>query len=129
MTEKKTLRNIVSENWDSIAKNLNLDIENKPENMLLMLSHLRPLLDSAAAAFPRPSVGVYSSVDDIYIEDLLIMEKMGFVDCTSYKNTAIGLTAKGADLIDCYHKSRNPNYTTNSQLIDEIIKLSDHLYD
>lgn len=107
---------------------MNLDIENKPENMLLMLSYLRPLLDSAATAFPRPSIGVYSSLDNIYINNLLIMEKMGFVDCTSYKNTAVGLTAKGADLIDYYHKSRNPNYITNSQLIDKIIKLSDHLF-
>jgi hypothetical protein len=126
MIEKKTLRTIVTKNWDNIAKTLKLDIENRPENVLLMLSHLRPYLDSAATAFPRPSIAVYSSVKQEYLKNIFILEKMGFVDGTTYQNS-FGLTLEGFDLMECYHKSINPNYLTESELIDKIIANADHL--
>jgi hypothetical protein len=119
---KRTLRSIVTENWNNIAKTLELDIENKPENMLLMLSYLRPLLDSAAAAFPRPSIAVYSSVKDEYKEHMILLEKMDFVKC-AYRDS-FGLTSTGVNLMDCYHKSINPNYLTNSEFISKIIENS-----
>jgi hypothetical protein len=129
MTDKKTLRSIVTDNWDAIAKNLHKDIENKPENMLLMLSYLRPLLNSAAVVFPRPSIGIYISVDDSYKKDLLTLEKMGFTDCTTYDSSTVSLTSKGVNLMNCYHKSKNPDFLTERELISKIISLSDHLYE
>jgi len=128
MEEKNTLRSIVTANWDIIARTLELNIENKPEYMLLMLSHLRPILDSAAAAFPRPSIATYVSVKDEYKKHLIILEKMGFADCKSYEDS-FGLTLKGVNLIDRYHKSINPDYVTNSEMTANIIKLSGHLYE
>jgi hypothetical protein len=126
MIGKKTLQNVVMENWDNIAKTLDLNIENKPENMLLMLSHLRPILDSAAAAFPRPTIGMYHSIEDKYKKHILTLEKMGFVK-REYEN-CYGLTSIGVDLMNCYHKQINPDYLTDRELVDKIIKQSDHLY-
>jgi hypothetical protein len=127
MTKTRTLISIVTENWDNIASNLNLEIENKPKNMLLMLSYLRPLLDSAAAAFPRPSIATSHSVKDEYKEHMHILEKMGLVKCP-YTDT-YGLTFTGFNLMECYHKSTNPNYLTESEWMDKIIARSDHLYE
>ncbi|MGV8141028.1 MAG: hypothetical protein ACP5NW_01150 [Candidatus Woesearchaeota archaeon] len=116
MTEKKTLRMIVRENWNDITKNLQLDIENREENTLLLLSHLKPYLESAAKAFPLPSLGLYSSVKDIYKKDMLVLEKMGFVETGGCKGS-YGLTIKGIDLMNSYHKSKNPNSRTYKELI------------
>jgi len=123
MIEKKTLRTIVTENWDDITKNLQLDIENKAENILLLLSHLRPYLESAAKAFPRPSIGIYSSVKEVYKKDILILEKMRFVSSGGY-NDSYGLTTKGINLMNSYHKSINPDFLTFNELLLKSIENS-----
>jgi len=127
MVEKRTLRAIVTENWDSIIQTLKLNMENKPENMFLLFRYFEPVLKSAATAFPRPSTGIYLSVNDAYKKDIILLQKMGFVDGESYSNS-YGLTNKGVDLMNCYHKSINQDFRTENELIADIIKLSDHLY-
>jgi len=128
MIKKNTLRSIVTENWDSIAKALELNIENKPENMFLFFRHFQPILESGAAVFPRPERGTYSPVQEVYKKDVLLLKQMGFVTDKNYYDW-YGLTDNGIDLINCYHKSKNQDFHTNDELVADIIKLCDHLYE
>jgi hypothetical protein len=126
MSEKKTLRTIIIENWEKISKTLDLSMENKPENSLLILNHLRPFLDSAAIVFPRPSAAIYVSVEEAYRKNISLLEKMGFVKDGGYSNS-YGLTIEGVDLMNCYNKQINSKFLTDEELLVKFYKLSDHL--
>jgi hypothetical protein len=128
MKDKQTLAGIVSENWDAITKNLGLNFENNPSKYTFaLLSHLRPLLDSAAETFRHPSSAVYVSVEDKNKNNILLLEKMGFVN-RYYDSNSYGLTSKGVELVDCYLRQKNPNLKTHEALERAFLKLSDHLF-
>ena len=117
----KKLTAIISENWDILSDTLNLELENKLENYLLMINGLKPSIELLDKIIRHPNYGIVIGRIKIRDPEYTTLIEMGFLEYDS-ENETFSIPYKAREIVKGLYNLNHPEVEKREQRRREITR-------